>query len=191
MKKIIQRLVKKKVISKDDWDKQYGRGVWSFLNSIDELAHNSIIIGYLQFFNKMGSILDVGCGEGILQEKLYRIGYRSYTGLDISGEAIKKAKRKKYKQTEFIESTVDEFTTKKKFDAIVFNEILYYLENPLLIIKKYEQYLASGGIIVISMFSGSKSRSIWKKLALEYSFDETSVANKKGNHWICKCFQKQ
>ncbi|HEY2662863.1 MAG TPA: hypothetical protein VGI47_00885 [Candidatus Binataceae bacterium] len=59
-----------------DWEKEYASGQWSYMKGVDDLARYSLIVGYYDFFKAGGSILDLGCGEGILQQKLAGCGYR-------------------------------------------------------------------------------------------------------------------
>ncbi len=59
-----------KPVSKPDWEQQFKNGEWDYIKQLDELAHYSIIAGYFQFIKQGCSILDVGCGEGILQMRL-------------------------------------------------------------------------------------------------------------------------
>ncbi len=54
---------------------------------MDSLAGLVSILGYCQFLNP-ASILDAGCGEGLLAEKLKILPYKSYLGMDVSKEAI-------------------------------------------------------------------------------------------------------
>ena len=61
------------------------------LKEIGELAHYSAIVGYCYYLNKSGTILDIGCGEGILQERLRSLNYSRYVGVDISAKAIRRA----------------------------------------------------------------------------------------------------
>ena len=190
---MLRRFIKKKAVTKEQWEGQYSSGGWSFLNTIHEAAHYSIITGYLDYFKKHDLILDVGCGEGVLQQRIQNIGYKKYVGIDFSLEAINKAKLRENNQTVFIQTQAEEFNSEKNsFDAIIFNEVLYYLESPLEVVKKYEQFLQPGGILIISMCVHRKSSFIWKKLDNHYSFiDETKVINKKGNSWIVKCCLKK
>lgn len=190
---MIGQFIKRKFVSKEQWEKQYSSGEWSFLSTIHEAAHYSIIAGYLDYFKKYDLILDVGCGEGILQQRMQTVGYKKYVGIDISEQAINKARLKENDRTSFIRAEADKLNFEKNYyNAIIFNEILYYLETPLEIVKKYEDYLRPEGIFIISMCTHRKSRSIWKNLDAYYSFaDETKVTNQKRNSWVIKCWQKK
>jgi 2-polyprenyl-3-methyl-5-hydroxy-6-metoxy-1,4-benzoquinol methylase len=71
-----------------DWDSMYEQGEWDYLTKIDELGHYSLLVGYCQYLNPKGKILDIGCGEGLLQQQLRYLPYQSYLGVDVSNVAI-------------------------------------------------------------------------------------------------------
>lgn len=192
MKAFIKKLLGNHLVkvSKNRWDEEYEKGSWSFLYSLDELGHYSIIHGLIQYFDKYENILDVGCGEGVLYEKINASKCKKYFGIDISEAAIQKATDKGHPHANYIACSVDEFITHEKFDAIVFNEVLYYLDNPLEVIKRYEKLLLPNGIIIISMHVNNGSNIVWNKLSKEISFlEETTISNKKGTQWVCKSYQ--
>jgi 2-polyprenyl-3-methyl-5-hydroxy-6-metoxy-1,4-benzoquinol methylase len=51
--------------------------------------------------NKNPSILDLGCGEGILHERMEKGSYSEFIGIDFSSESIKQAVAKNLKNAEF------------------------------------------------------------------------------------------
>jgi len=56
---------------KKEWDTQFGNDYWDYLGDIRQLGRYSIIDGYFEFFYYgKGSILDLGCGQGVLLERL-------------------------------------------------------------------------------------------------------------------------
>ena len=168
------------------FDKQYQKGDWVNLKNVDELAHYSMIIGYFQYFKYGGSILDIGCGEGILLERLGINSYSYYIGIDFSSDAIEQACKKSLYKAEFINADVNSYSTDKHFDTIIFNESLYYLKNPLDNLKRYEDYLEKDGIFIISMFDKRKN-SLWDKIESAYNIlDETRVINRAEKPWVIK-----
>ena len=52
-------------VSVDAWDREYRSGEWKYLETIGSIAGQVSILGYVQFL-KPQSILDVGCGAGLL-----------------------------------------------------------------------------------------------------------------------------
>lgn len=178
------------LVSKDAWEKQYKQGSWEHLRHIDELAHYSVIVGYINYIKPTSSILDVGCGEGVLQERLTK-GYKKYVGIDISSEAIAKANQKTDSKTCFLVSSLAEYTTSEKFDVIVFNEVLYYCKDPLSVVRYYQDLLKPDGIFIISMFNRNKTiPGFWSKLEGRYlMLDYTRVVNNETKSWNCKVFK--
>lgn len=64
------------------WNAEYEAGRWTYLGQLPELARFSVLIGY--HFKPGGSILDIGCGEGVLYERMQAHGYSRYVGVDLS-----------------------------------------------------------------------------------------------------------
>lgn len=172
-------------ILKKEWDFQYSSKHWEYLKGIDELAHYSVIIGYCHFFKNQGEILDVGCGEGILQERLQQYQYSRYVGIDISNEAILSAYRRQDKRTTFLCAEISDYENEESFDIIIFNEVLYYLNDPIGILKKYEKFLKKNGIIIISMYSSGRNQRVWRLINRFYpSIDSVLVKNNSSVAWL-------
>src|SRR6266478_9458506 len=70
------------------WNQEYGRGRW---NCLDTMA-DDYVYPHVERYAKNGTILDLGCGPGAVGNELNTAAYSSYTGVDISDAAIKKAR---------------------------------------------------------------------------------------------------
>jgi len=137
-----------------------------------------------------GAILDVGCGEGLLKVRLDPHAYSYYAGIDISESAIERASSKKDDKTFFFAECVTNYVPTELFDAIIFNEVLYYLDSPLQILGKYSNYLKKDGVFIISMVKSLRSAFIWKSIKRQYTtLDETKIINQQGVCWICRVLQ--
>ena len=116
------------------------------------------------------NILDVGCGFGTLLEHIPKKWENRYLGIDFSLEAIKAAKRKHLKFTgaQFVNISVEAFRATSSYDAIVFNEVLYYV-NLTEVLPRYASYLTTNppGYIITSNYLGMKSKSENQGLQLE------------------------
>jgi len=173
------------------WETQYLNGDWDHLNKLEHVPLYSVLAGYFQFFKQGGSILDVGCGEGIFQERIGLNSYSKYVGIDISNEAIKSASYKEDEKTYFKRIDVNNFETTETFDIIVFSEILYYLGYTIIpkFMKKYESFLKKDGMFIISMMDNPNTNEIWRTLESMYPLiDKTEISNKSGHSWTCKVF---
>jgi SAM-dependent methyltransferase len=122
---------------------------WGRLRNPSELGRYSVIHGFVQEFARDGSVLDVGCSEGLLQE---RIAYGQYLGIDVFPQAIARAGLKANERTRFMHADAASFAPDELFDAIIWNECLYYLRDPIGVIQRYRQYLRPRGVMIVSMF---------------------------------------
>ena len=177
-------------VTKEVWESQYLNGDWIYLKQLEQLARYSVIVGYLQYFKHGCSILDVGCGEGILQEKLSAHGYSKYVGVDISEAAITKALHKKDEKTYFIRADIEDYTPTESFDAIIFNESIYYLNDPLNVLERYvDAALREGGILVISTYAQyERGMCILEGLKAVYTLLDEVNTTHGSKAWVCSVF---
>lgn len=178
------------------WDREYASGRWGFLNTLAEEGHYLIIASYACRLKPDCSVLDVGCGEGVLQGAFRRFGYRRYLGLDISETAIARASRNADERTSFQAVHGDSFTTDERFDVIVFNETLYYFADPARTVQTYAAFLKPDGIFVISMaFAGMRDAlmklNIWRNLVRDLAIiHETTIYMPHGPTWVVRAMAR-
>lgn len=82
-------------------------------------------------FSKGSNVLDVGCGYGWLLRRMLKLGAESGTGVDISSDMIKRAKKDQLKGEHYCVASADQLP----FDGAHFTHItniesLYYYEHP-------------------------------------------------------------
>jgi 2-polyprenyl-3-methyl-5-hydroxy-6-metoxy-1,4-benzoquinol methylase len=166
------------------WNRQYGQGSWDYLSDLEELGRYSVIAGYVTAVRPRGAVLDVGCGEGLLQRRLAP-HYERYVGIDLSSEAIRRAEQKSDRAASFHAVDATAFETDETFDIIVFNEVLSYFEAPLAVVNKYRGLLRDEGRLVISMSVFGKSLRVWGAIkdALTVE-DEVVVTHQRGRAWV-------
>lgn len=166
------------------WRGEYADGQWSRLWKIDELGHYSVIAGYFGRLKPGGSVLDVACGEGVLQRHLKPHRYHHYLGIDFTPEAIARASKSKDELTDFAVADALNFSTDEKFDVIIFNECLYYFADPLNLVKSYAGFLEEDGVFIISNFSSLTNLSTVRSIRQNfYVDDEVSIVNSDGISW--------
>jgi 2-polyprenyl-3-methyl-5-hydroxy-6-metoxy-1,4-benzoquinol methylase len=171
------------------WEAQYRSGDWSFLRELDQMTRYSVIAGYVQTLKCEGSVLDVGCGEGLLLDRLCGGAYSKFVGIDISQTAIERAQEKQYPRSFFTRVDARGFVADEHFDAIIFNEVLYYFRDPLEVSRKYCHWLKPDGLLITSLYGGSdRARAIARSMKKEYrSIDEVEIIN-HGKKWIIDVF---
>jgi putative AdoMet-dependent methyltransferase len=103
--------------------------------------------------NKKSTVLEIGIGEGILSEGLYKKGYK-ITGIDISEEMVKKCKERmplaKLIQYDFTKG-LPENIKDKKFDCIVSTYTMHHLNEgeKIALINELSGVLSENGSIII------------------------------------------
>jgi len=176
-------------VAKDVWEEQYRRGHWELMRGLDELARYSVIAGYLHQLKPGGSVLDVGSGEGLLRDHLIPYDYARYHGLDLSEAAIAQAAPRRDERTTFAAADAETYVPPGRFDAVVFNECVYYFNDPVGSVRRYEPYLEDGGCFVVSTFRSRRADVIARRLAEVYPLlEETAITNRKGT-WVVRIFR--
>jgi SAM-dependent methyltransferase len=164
----------------DDWNSEFESGKWDYLAELPELARYSVLVGYAMHFHPAGSILDVGCGAGVLYRRLRPYGVARYLGIDVSSCAIDKLRGLGDQRCTFLVADAQHYLPTEKFDTIVFNEVLYYFRDPLATVQRYTGALNSGGILLLStctQFNGGSA--ILERLKRRYALlDETRVTHR-------------
>jgi hypothetical protein len=71
----------------------------------------------------------------------------------------------------------------------VFNECLYYFDDPVGVLRRYERLLERAGILIVSMHATHRNRRIWKAVeGHRRAEDEIQVTNRSGTSWTIKVF---
>jgi 2-polyprenyl-3-methyl-5-hydroxy-6-metoxy-1,4-benzoquinol methylase len=152
-------------------DAQYAAGQWDYLGSIDEAPRFGAVSAYCRLLATGGSLLEIGCGTGLLVQQLDRARYKTYTGVDLSSEAISRASSLANDHTTFVAADARTFVPSEAVDLIVFNEVLEYFADPLGLVRRYEPFLRPEGSFVVSLYDEPftvRTRRIWRMLHGRY-----------------------
>ena len=107
--------------------------------------------------------LDIGCGGGILSEKLKRLG-ASVTGIDASENAIKVAKDHSLKsrlQIDYKCITTSELlelekkNVKNKFDLVIASEVIEHVNNREIFLSDIAKLCRAGGLVIFTTINNS------------------------------------
>lgn len=162
------------------------RDGWGRLWDIGEAPRYALVRDFCERFGGDGhAVLDVGCAQGILQCDLR---YGTYTGIDLSDDAIARARTRPDDRTAFTVADAATYTPARAFDVIVFNECLYYLRDPVGVAQRYVDHLTPGGVIVISMFDRlwAMRRLLQRLRVLGPVAAQAQVANGQGARWTVR-----
>jgi 2-polyprenyl-6-hydroxyphenyl methylase/3-demethylubiquinone-9 3-methyltransferase len=128
-----------------------------------------------QHFNNQNlsslSILDIGCGGGLVSEPLAKIGF-NVTGADASLENIEIAKQhaKDHKiKVNYLCSTAEELTKQKnKFDVVLALEIIEHVDNPEHFVSYLADLCTNNGVVIISTLNKTIKSFLFAIIGAEY-----------------------
>ena len=145
-----------------DWDREYREGKWDALRDADEEVRYAILAGCIvgREYKAPAAVLDLGCGPGVLRDHLSPESIHRYVGVDLSVEAVEQARSRGHERSVYVAAPVETWASDGDYDAIVFNEVLYYLPHPIATVERYVPALASSGSIFVSMWYPSISFSV-------------------------------
>lgn len=158
------------------WDRSYLTGKWGHFASDDQAPrYRAVAAAIDQGLTVAGSILDIGCGNGVLIHHLSPPAVARYVGVDISSVAVAEAQRAcGGLGAEFFVSDLRSWVPRTTAAVVVFNESLYYLVRPVHVVHRYAALLRPGGEIVVSMYQQgwlhnpimrARTDGIWRRLA--------------------------
>lgn len=109
------------------WDSRYATSELDHYAELESLARYGVLIAYLQHIEAR-SVLDVGCGVGLLRQRIEPLGFERYVGIDLSAVAIERARALEDERTTFAvgsRATPD----MGRFHVVVCNDVLMYMRD--------------------------------------------------------------
>ena len=116
------------------------------------------------------SILDIGCGGGLLSEPMQRLG-ANVTGIDASVKNIKIAKlhaKKNKLNINYLCSSPEELNIKKKFDVILNMEIVEHVEDVNFFLKSCSKLLTKNGLMFVATINKTLKSYMFAIVGAEY-----------------------
>lgn len=95
------------------------------------------------------SVLEVGCGTGLLSYMIAKRGAKKVVGIDFAKSAIQLA-RKKYRHPHLKYYCEDIKNYRGIYNVIVFMGTLEHMDDPFTVIKRSKKYLKSKGSLIIT-----------------------------------------
>ncbi len=135
------------VMPEDHMDKLYNSK-----NRLVKFVHSNRLDKIIkELSNQKGKkILDAGCGEGHLIQKMYGVLNNEYYGIDITPIAIKNANAHcpfaNIKMGDILKTGY----TNNFFDVIICTEVLEHITKFKLVLKEFKRILRPGGLLIIT-----------------------------------------
>ena len=168
------------------WNHQYAKGQWDGLKADIELERQVIIKDYfLKYKGEGGSLLEFGCGFGVLPDVIFKKQhYSHYVGVDVSDFIINEIQTLADSRHVFEIGDMENYAFKEKYDVIAFNECINYAKD---ISKLLDDCVKNGlkkdGIFIISVHKFKRSPEIWQAIHAHLTVLETKTIVKPHNTW--------
>lgn len=124
------------------------QSIYDFDNSIQLKWYPERVV---KFSQGASSLLELGLGHGITAS-VFEQHFSRHVVIDASTAVIENF-RQRYPESkvEIVQSYFEEFSTAERFDIIMFGYILEHVNNPVLILKHFRQFLAPSGRMFITV----------------------------------------
>jgi 2-polyprenyl-6-hydroxyphenyl methylase/3-demethylubiquinone-9 3-methyltransferase len=138
--------------STEQWAEEYGSTELEFYGDLRQLARYSILLGYVGHIGPDRSILDFGCGAGVLAARAQSLPFSRWVGIDHASTAVEKARAAA--PDERIEFLVAKEPPADlgEFDIVVCNEVLNCLPDPEAFLDRLTRHVAPGGHLLVSLW---------------------------------------
>ena len=116
------------------------------------------------------SLLDIGCGGGLLSEPMSRLG-ANVTAIDASKKNIEVAKfhaKKNNLKINYLCSSPEKLNIKKKFDVILNMEIIEHVDDINFFIKKSSNLLKKNGLMFVATLNKTFKSYLFAIIGAEY-----------------------
>lgn len=126
------------------------------------------------------SVLDIGCGTGVLRTRLGDQDVSSYVGVDLSDAAIERARQRSLADSDFVVGdAADPAMALDPADVVVLNEMLYYVADPDEFLERVERLVRPGGLVIVSMWRHPGDRHLWRVVDDRWDrLDRVEVCNR-------------
>jgi len=160
---------------------------WQRLRESNEAARYQAVRNVTERYAQDGFVLDVGCSQGILQEGL---SYGRYVGVDNCDQSILLAKPKSDPRTQFVCADASTFAADQPPDAVVLNEVIYYLPDPIGTVLHYARQLAPDGVVIISIYARTwSSRRLLRVLENRLHLVESTLVTSGHLAWTVAAYR--
>ncbi len=132
------------------------------------------------------SVLDIGCGGGLLSEPMARLGAK-VVGIDASDRNIKVAKyhlKKSKLKIKYLNTSPESLKTSEKFDIILNMEIVEHVENVNFFIKQSSKFLKKSGIMFIATLNQTLKSYIFAIIGAEYILQWLPIGTHDWNKFV-------
>ncbi|HZL75813.1 MAG TPA: methyltransferase domain-containing protein, partial [Propionibacteriaceae bacterium] len=116
--------------------------------------------------------------------------YGRYLGVDNCEQSIRLAERKCNRRTQFVCADGSSFVADQPPNAVVMNEVLYYLPDPIRAVEHHARRLAPGGVVIISIYARTwSSRRLMRAIGARLEMLESNVIRSGHLAWAVAAYR--
>lgn len=139
-----------------------------FKKSLNTYEENSIVqhqmaenlVQMVAPIKKFNSILELGCGSGVLTKKIInKFEFDSYDAVDIVKDCEMYVKEIS-NDINFIDCDIEEFSTNQKYNLIISNATVQWVEKLPQFLEKIYSMLEDNGMLIFSTFGENNFKEI-------------------------------
>ena len=180
-------------MSKKHWDNIYANKGMKEVSWFQEVPQTSLDLIASLRLKKDASIIDIGGGDGFLVDHLLKLGYINITVLDISKNAIKRAKERLGKDSnkvKWIVSDITEFEPIDKYDFWHDRAVFHFLTKEIdkYNYKKLVDYAISGYMLLATFSDDGPNKCSGLEICKYSELDLKSQF--KGSFTVIDSFKK-
>ena len=136
----------------EDLGQNYPESQIAHLENLDKIRDDTVLKYLKKFALKGKTLLDVGCNDGVYTIPYCKMGGRAH-GIDLSKSLILKATEKSKKER--VEATFEtadilNYQSDKKYEVILFSEVLEHLNQQEKAIENIYKLLVCGGYLLLT-----------------------------------------
>ena len=145
--------------AKEHWENIYQTKKSNEMSWHQEKPKTSLNLISEAKLDKDAKIIDIGAGDSRLVDNLLAIGFRNITVLDVSSNALNKAKKRledKANDVKWVVSDLREFETNDRYNLWHDRAVLHFLteeEDISRYVERVRQLLKPNGYLIVSTFS--------------------------------------
>ena len=155
------------------WDEAYDSGQLAYFGQLAERGRFAVCADYLDVVlsdpersNTSAAVLDIGCGDGVLQTRCRHLDIGHWCGVDLSTAAIRKAQtsippgsddRLRFLVGDALE---DGPWYDRPYDVVVISEVLNMCESPARLLDRVADVVAPGGSLIVSSWRHRGDRQL-------------------------------
>lgn len=124
----------------------------------------------------VATVLDVGCGTGILVDLLARQGLQA-DGIDTAEEAVRFARANR--KGRFFQRTIEDHVPQRCYDVLIATQLIEHLRDPRPFLAQVQRLLCRDGYLVLESpnLKSWNRRSLWRRKigGMDYGIDHRVV----------------